>query len=104
MNKKIILFVFYSLNKMNKTNYFSILVGIVCLLVFIALIGSSVDAPVIRWPIEAFNGIAFTFAYLLSLSPILSYIAALLLFALIFTLPFFISNKILTFLLSKYFA
>ncbi|MGL5250330.1 MAG: hypothetical protein ACRC7P_04530, partial [Enterovibrio sp.] len=73
---------------MNKTIYFSILIGVVCLLVFIALIGSSVNAPIIRWPIEAFNGIAFTFAYLLSLSPILSYIATLLLFTLVFTLPF----------------
>ena len=63
---------------MNKTTLFSALIAFAGLSLFVSLFASGTHVSIIQWPVEALNGLAFTFAWGLGFPKILAYLAAIL--------------------------
>ncbi|KLV07154.1 hypothetical protein ABT56_06290 [Photobacterium aquae] len=79
---------------MGKFNRFGLLLALVGLIGFIALLAGGTQFPVVRWPIEALSGLAFSFAWGLGVPVWLAYTMALVCFAAVAMACYWIGKKL----------
>lgn len=79
---------------MNNSRWFGLLGGVLFLLSTMLLFGSSVHGAWYRFPVEAVNGIAFTFAFGVGLERTLAYITALITLAALFYIGYVVGYRI----------
>ncbi|MGP8306146.1 hypothetical protein [Vibrio sp. YIC-376] len=79
---------------MNNSRWVGVLGGMIFLLSTLLLFGYSVHAAWYQFPVEAINGIAFTFAFGLGLNRAVAYIAASITLAAIFYIGYVFGYRI----------
>jgi hypothetical protein len=79
---------------MNNSRWFGVLGGVIFLLSTMLLFGSSVHAAWYQFPMEAIDGIAFTFAFGLGVNRALAYLAALITLSAIFYIGYVVGYRI----------
>lgn len=79
---------------MNNSRWFGVLGGVIFLISTMLLFGSSAHAAWYQFPIEAFEGIAFTFAFGLGLNRAIAYVAASITLAAIFYIGYVLGYRI----------
>ncbi|MBR9874497.1 hypothetical protein L3V31_03005 [Vibrio sp. J1-1] len=79
---------------MNNSRWFGLLSGVIFLLSTVLLFGSSVHIAWYDFPVEAVNGIAFTFAFGIGLNRTLAYTAASMTLAALFYIGYVFGYRI----------
>ncbi|WP_321462943.1 hypothetical protein [uncultured Vibrio sp.] len=78
---------------MNNSRWFGLLGGVIFLLSTMLLFGSSVHGAWYNFPVEAVNGIAFTFAFGIGLDRIFAYTIALITLAALFYIGYVVGYR-----------
>ncbi|MDV6252273.1 hypothetical protein [Vibrio sp. EA2] len=79
---------------MNNSRWFGLLSGVLFLLSTMLLFSSSVHNAWYQFPVEALNGIAFTFSFGVGLERTLAYITALITLAALFYIGYVVGYRV----------
>ncbi|MGD8111597.1 hypothetical protein ACQEXU_14295 [Vibrio sp. TRT 21S02] len=79
---------------MNKSRVLGVLVALTSVVGLIFLLSAGSPLPVIQWPTEALNGLAFSFAWGFGLSKYLAYSVSVLFFIVIAVAGYFVGTKL----------
>lgn len=78
---------------MQRSTLVGLKVGLLAVLVLVALLGMSVNAPVTQWLQSAFHGLAFAFAFGFGAPEVLAYVLAGIAFLIVFWAGFLMGKR-----------